>query len=604
MAEDARAVIAVVLNRSNAHRVGRCLGAIAQQTRQPDELAVIVAGEAAPDLDAAGLDVPRRSVLSQRKLGGTVGAHNAALSRSRSDFICFLDDHFTPEPAWLDQLLRRLQADGIAGAVSHIVGPGRPAAGAVEHAGLRQELEPATRQLPPVAAMFRREALLRLGGFDPTLPWMAASAELMARVRLGGAQIVREPRAIVVDEGHARLGALVRARYETLVPRAAVEPPVPLMRDVVVALPRRDISRPLDGRITWFLYVAPDAPSMWPADLVRQLLHCATQALRLWRSTRGEAPLDLRSGFAFWLLTYSSAQSLAAFAALWLTWPLDVSRRRRIIRLLPLPPVHAPALIPRRTISACLITQNQERLLPVALESVRDWVDEIVVVDGGSTDRSVEVCRSYGARVIHNPWPGSFAVQRNVYLREARGDWIVMLDSDECFATSAPDAVRRAVAQPKFEHYWVRRQWVVPVGQGFATVVGRSSYPDMLPNLFLRRKAAKYVGSVHTSLQGFGIFMNFAMSISIYHFDFVLNSYEQRCQKVASYEQRSAGAGYPHYYLWENFGYATRPLPWEELPPAAARLLAEYVPKDDQASGSNATGSSDAERRRASAARV
>ncbi|PTL58463.1 glycosyltransferase family 2 protein [Paraconexibacter algicola] len=83
----------------------------------------------------------------------------------------------------------------------------------------------------------------------------------------------------------------------------------------------------------------------------------------------------------------------------------------------------------RRRLSACLITQDEEERLPAALASLA-FCDEIVVVDSGSTDRTVELARAAGATVVHNPWPG-FARQRNVALRHATGDWVVEIDADE-----------------------------------------------------------------------------------------------------------------------------------------------------------------------------
>lgn len=76
-----------------------------------------------------------------------------------------------------------------------------------------------------------------------------------------------------------------------------------------------------------------------------------------------------------------------------------------------------------------MIVQDEERRLGAALESVR-FCDEVVVVDGGSRDGTVQLARSYGARVIENPWPG-FAAQRNVALHAAGGDWVLELDADE-----------------------------------------------------------------------------------------------------------------------------------------------------------------------------
>jgi hypothetical protein len=90
----------------------------------------------------------------------------------------------------------------------------------------------------------------------------------------------------------------------------------------------------------------------------------------------------------------------------------------------------APASEPdRERIAACLIVQDEQEHLPKALASVA-FCDEVIVVDGGSRDRTVELARAAGAKVIQNPWPG-YAAQRNVALDAASADWILEVDADE-----------------------------------------------------------------------------------------------------------------------------------------------------------------------------
>ncbi|MEA3297472.1 MAG: glycosyltransferase, partial [candidate division Zixibacteria bacterium] len=85
------------------------------------------------------------------------------------------------------------------------------------------------------------------------------------------------------------------------------------------------------------------------------------------------------------------------------------------------------------TISACMIVKDEEELLPGCLDSVRDWVDEIIVVDTGSTDRTVEIAESYGAKIFHQPWEGNFSKHRNYSIELATCDWIFIIDADERF---------------------------------------------------------------------------------------------------------------------------------------------------------------------------
>jgi glycosyltransferase involved in cell wall biosynthesis len=91
-------------------------------------------------------------------------------------------------------------------------------------------------------------------------------------------------------------------------------------------------------------------------------------------------------------------------------------------------------ILPRVTLSVVLITQNEELNLPRTLESVmplvRDSKGEIIVVDSGSTDRTVEIAESFGAKVFVEKWKG-FAAQKNSAMDKASMDWVLQLDADE-----------------------------------------------------------------------------------------------------------------------------------------------------------------------------
>lgn len=82
-------------------------------------------------------------------------------------------------------------------------------------------------------------------------------------------------------------------------------------------------------------------------------------------------------------------------------------------------------------ISLCMIVKNEEDCLGRCLGSIAGEVEELIVVDTGSTDRTVEIAQSYGARIVSFPWIGDFAAARNAGLELAGGDWILFLDADE-----------------------------------------------------------------------------------------------------------------------------------------------------------------------------
>jgi len=99
------------------------------------------------------------------------------------------------------------------------------------------------------------------------------------------------------------------------------------------------------------------------------------------------------------------------------------------------------------TLSVVLITYNEENNLARTLESVkplvRDGQGEIIVVDSGSTDHTVEIAKSFGAKVFVEAWKG-YAAQKNSAIEKAAGDWILSLDADEEISPDLAAHIQRA----------------------------------------------------------------------------------------------------------------------------------------------------------------
>jgi len=97
------------------------------------------------------------------------------------------------------------------------------------------------------------------------------------------------------------------------------------------------------------------------------------------------------------------------------------------------------------TISACMMIKNEAHNLHRCLTSIKDLVDEIIIVDTGSTDKSIEICESYGAKIYYHPHPGkiidSFSKYRNLSIGYATSDWVFIIDADEEAITTEKTAV-------------------------------------------------------------------------------------------------------------------------------------------------------------------
>lgn len=96
----------------------------------------------------------------------------------------------------------------------------------------------------------------------------------------------------------------------------------------------------------------------------------------------------------------------------------------------------------RVRLSLCMIVRDNARTIRPCLESIRPWVDEMVVVDTGSEDETPRVARDLGARVFHAPWCDDFSAARNVSLGHARGEWLFWMDSDDTIGPACGRGLR------------------------------------------------------------------------------------------------------------------------------------------------------------------
>ena len=188
---------------------------------------------------------------------------------------------------------------------------------------------------------------------------------------------------------------------------------------------------------------------------------------------------------------------------------LEEAERRRGRRL-PLPKpieVALPALGKRASrcadraqpaqglkMTLCMIVKDEEEMLPRSLEAAGPAVDEIVVVDTGSTDRTIEIAREFGARVIEHPWSGDFAEARNVSLDAANGDWILWLDADEVLVAEDADRLRELTGKVWREAFFlVETNFTGELGDGNAAT-------HSALRVFRNRPGRRFEGRVHEQI--------------------------------------------------------------------------------------------------------
>jgi tetratricopeptide (TPR) repeat protein len=178
-------------------------------------------------------------------------------------------------------------------------------------------------------------------------------------------------------------------------------------------------------------------------------------------------------------------------------------------------------------LSLCMIVKDEEEALPRCLESVRGVVDEIVVVDTGSTDRTVAIAESFGARVVHEPWTGDFAHHRNTSLDAATGDWILVLDADEELVGG--EALRPLLNDPDMEGYSLREVNFIGDEAGLDAVVNAAF------RVFRNRERYRYDGALHEQIQAKvdpdgGVCTRF-VSVEINHYGYLDPTTEARDKK-------------------------------------------------------------------------
>jgi glycosyltransferase involved in cell wall biosynthesis len=217
-----------------------------------------------------------------------------------------------------------------------------------------------------------------------------------------------------------------------------------------------------------------------------------------------------------------------------------------------------------KTLSVVLITLNEAANLPRTLASV-SWAQEIVVVDSGSTDATVEIARAAGARVFEQAWKG-FAGQKNSAIEHATGEWVLSLDADEEVSPQLAGEIQGLLAgEPQFSAYRVPR-----LNHFLGRALRHGGYwPDPKLRLFRRGEARFAERPVHETMETGGPVGQLKGHL-IHHCYPTLEDYVEHMNRYSS-----AGAK-----MLANEGQAPRSLGgllWNSVLNPAATFLYNYV---------------------------
>ena len=142
-------------------------------------------------------------------------------------------------------------------------------------------------------------------------------------------------------------------------------------------------------------------------------------------------------------------------------------------------------------VSACLIVRDEEPTIGRCLSSLAPWVEEICVVDTGSTDLTMEIAREFGATVRQVSWEDDWSLARNVSLKMATRAWILVVDADEELTPAGGSALRKAIESPDRQAFLVSQDNLY----GSNEVI-----PLAIPRLFRNRPEIRYSRRIHESI--------------------------------------------------------------------------------------------------------
>lgn len=168
-------------------------------------------------------------------------------------------------------------------------------------------------------------------------------------------------------------------------------------------------------------------------------------------------------------------------------------------------------------ISLVVNTFNEENNLTRCLESIKDFADEIIVVDMHSTDRTVQIAKKFEAKVFEHEYTRYVEPARNFALSKAKGEWILVLDADETIEESLKKALKEISVKDEFDYVQIPRKNII-----FGKWIKNSHWwPDYLIRFF-RKGKVKYSDKIHVppSPEGEGLKLSLKEENAIVHYNF------------------------------------------------------------------------------------
>ncbi|MHB8578574.1 MAG: glycosyltransferase [Ignavibacteriaceae bacterium] len=210
-------------------------------------------------------------------------------------------------------------------------------------------------------------------------------------------------------------------------------------------------------------------------------------------------------------------------------------------------------------ITLSMIVKNEEKYLADCLASVQDIVDEIVLVDTGSTDKTIDIAKEYDAKIFNFNWVNDFSAARNYALDKSSGDWVLYLDADERLSPDSKAELRSLTKEIKKEAYYCIVDNIDEIGHRAALM----AYPRLFPN----KNELRFEGAIHEQIEPALLKNHYQIKnakIKIIHLGYNVEKAEmdlkaKRNLEILMAEYHRTKSSYYAFQLGQTYGLLNKP---------------------------------------------
>ncbi|WP_238916928.1 glycosyltransferase [Clostridium sp. YIM B02555] len=212
----------------------------------------------------------------------------------------------------------------------------------------------------------------------------------------------------------------------------------------------------------------------------------------------------------------------------------------------------------KNQVSLCMIVKDEEEYLPKCLSSIKDIVDEIIIVDTGSSDKTVEIAKNFGAKVYYYKWNNDFSEARNESLKYATKDWILILDADDELNSESKETFKVLLNTELDEKAIYHFETLSYYGN---SIDNDNIAINLNPRLFKNNRGIHYEGEVHNQLINVkGDYNAVCNEIKIYHYGYIdkrIISKDKRNRNISILNEqikKNPNDGFVYFNLGNEYG--------------------------------------------------